>query len=277
MPATSLRLVAANQMPSKSGMPVLRLWHPRISIKVRESRNPRLYLFQLSINEAPAADTSIARTRNTRKRKNPDTLKPSPSKPPKKKIVRQPKVDPWDYRHLTTSPKSKLVSADLLGLFQNPATWALLTPADIEQLSPHFPEYVPRNEDRTVSIDWLRNNVDWRHSVRQWQKELGGGFYDPEWQKEAQAASAERAAGKFDNNKEDEFEEFWGQKQNPDLSPWTVRSARPAKVIPTLPMQLIEPCRSGTFIWRSAFEEISGRWVLELTYLKPAIQFTLCS
>lgn len=130
----------------------------------------------------------------------------------------KPKVNVWDYDYLVTNPKSKLVKADLLSLFQNPETWALLTKEELLELQPYFPEYVPRNEDKlTISTDWLRNDVDWRHSVRAWQAELSGGFFNPEWQKQAAAASAERAVGKFDKWKEDEFEEFWGQKQVPGL------------------------------------------------------------
>ena len=138
-----------------------------------------------------------------------------PGKKNAKKVVK-PKVDIWDYNYLITNPKSKLVKADLLSLFQKPETWALLSQEELEVLQPHFPEYVPRNDDKlTISTDWLRNDVDWRHSVRAWQAELGGGFFDPGWQKQAAAASAERAAGKFDRWKEEEFEEFWGQKQAP--------------------------------------------------------------
>ena len=39
------------------------------------------------------------------------------------------------------------------------------------------------------------------------------GKYEPEWLRQAAQAMEERAAGKFDNWKEREFEEFWGQKQ----------------------------------------------------------------
>lgn len=84
---------------------------------------------------------------------------------------------------------------------------------------------MPRNEDGSISTQWLRYDNDWRHGVRQWQDDLGAGRLDPEWQKQAAAAVAERAAGHFDRYKEDEFEEFWGQKQK---MPWNMRAGESA-------------------------------------------------
>lgn len=52
--------------------------------------------------------------------------------------------------------------------------------------------------------------------MRQFQLDLQGGRYDPEWQRQAAEAMEERAQGKFDKFKEEQFEEFWGQKQKLD-------------------------------------------------------------
>lgn len=41
---------------------------------------------------------------------------------------------------------------------------------------------------------------------------------DPQWQRQAAQAMAERAAGDFDDFKEKEFEEYWGQKQKVDYN-----------------------------------------------------------
>lgn len=43
--------------------------------------------------------------------------------------------------------------------------------------------------------------------------DLEAGRYDADWLEEAAQAMEERAAGDFDDFKEREFEEFWGQKQ----------------------------------------------------------------
>lgn len=52
--------------------------------------------------------------------------------------------------------------------------------------------------------------------MRQFQVDLGAGRYDPEWLRQAAQAMKERAEGKFDKFKEEEFEQFWGQKQKLD-------------------------------------------------------------
>lgn len=106
-------------------------------------------------------------------------------------------------------------------LIANPETWSHFTKDELEDIGAKFPEQVPRNEDGSISAQWLRYDNDWRHGVRQWQDDLGAGRLDPEWQKQAVAAVAERAAGHFDKYKEDEFEQFWGQKQK---MAWNMRA-----------------------------------------------------
>jgi len=62
----------------------------------------------------------------------------------------------------------------------------------------------------------VRYNTDFRSAVRQYQLDLEAGRYDPAWLAEADAAMEERARGNFDQWKEEQFEEFWGQKQKVD-------------------------------------------------------------
>lgn len=80
------------------------------------------------------------------------------------------------------------------------------SPDDPDPKIPPLPEY------------FLRYSNNWRAGVRQFQADLESGRYDPEWLRQAEEASAQRAAGKFDKFKEREYEEFWGQKQNFDKS-----------------------------------------------------------
>ena len=49
-----------------------------------------------------------------------------------------------------------------------------------------------------------------------YQQDLAAGRYDPEWLRQAAQAMEQRANGDFDKWKEQEFEEFWGQKQKLD-------------------------------------------------------------
>lgn len=62
----------------------------------------------------------------------------------------------------------------------------------------------------------MRYDNNWRSGLRQFQSDLEAGHYDPEWLRQATEASNERADGKFDDFKEREFEQFWGQKQKMD-------------------------------------------------------------
>lgn len=72
----------------------------------------------------------------------------------------------------------------------------------------------------------MRYSNVWRDAVRQFQVDLQAGRYDPEWLRQAAEAMEERAQGKFDKWKEEEFEEFWGQKQKLDYSVIAGESSR---------------------------------------------------
>lgn len=60
---------------------------------------------------------------------------------------------------------------------------------------------------------FLRYDNNWRAALRNFQSDLESGRYRPDWQRQAKQAVHERAQGKFDDFKEQEFEQFWGQKQ----------------------------------------------------------------
>ena len=77
-----------------------------------------------------------------------------------------------------------------------------------------LPDDAPYNADGySVPIEYFRYNPDWRRLVREFQEDLGAGRYEPEWQRQALQAMEERARGDFDEYKDNQFEEFWGQKQ----------------------------------------------------------------
>lgn len=108
-------------------------------------------------------------------------------------------------------------------LLANPSTWEQMTEDELKHIDTLFPDHVPREENGSISLNWLRYNNDWRHGICQWQTDLEAGRLDPEWQQEAAIAMEERAAGKFDKFKEEEFEEFWGQKQK---MPWKMHAGQ---------------------------------------------------
>lgn len=71
------------------------------------------------------------------------------------------------------------------------------------------------NDNASIDNDFLRYDQDWSHSVTNYKEDLAQGRNDPEWQRQAITASQQRDAGAFDQFKEAEFEEYWGQKYNP--------------------------------------------------------------
>ncbi|MCJ1445388.1 MAG: hypothetical protein MMC23_005893 [Stictis urceolatum] len=110
------------------------------------------------------------------------------------------------------SSKSKVANADLNAYFQNPLAWDLLDETEKNEIRALLPPSTPYDEDGRPSMEFLKYNNDWRDSVRNFQNDLREGRYENEWREEAVQAMAERAAGEFDEWKEEQFEEYWGQK-----------------------------------------------------------------
>lgn len=98
-------------------------------------------------------------------------------------------------------------------MLANPQAWDCLTEEEKNELKSLMPADMVYNDDGSIPQNFLRYDNDWRSGVRQFQTDLGQGRYDPEWQVQAAEAMEERAAGEFDNYKEEHFEEWWGQKQ----------------------------------------------------------------
>ncbi|PYI25361.1 hypothetical protein BP00DRAFT_409705 [Aspergillus indologenus CBS 114.80] len=134
----------------------------------------------------------------------------------------------WSEEHLLTSPKSRLVDLDLVKLLRHPEAWSCLEESEKEEIlkllpdnahpNPYPPAGDPEAKIPPPPESFLRYSNNWRDGIRQFQLDLQHGRYHPEWQRQAEKAVEERAAGKFDRFKEEEFEEFWGQKQKVDRS-----------------------------------------------------------
>jgi len=87
-----------------------------------------------------------------------------------------------------------------------------------DHIRPHPEPDDPKSIIPPLPESFVRYSNNWRDAVRQFQVDLQNGRYDPEWQRQAAEAMEERAQGKFDKFKEEQFEEFWGQKQKLDHS-----------------------------------------------------------
>lgn len=69
-----------------------------------------------------------------------------------------------------------------------------------------------------ISQEFLKYNGDWKHALNRFQDDLREGRFDLEWVAQAKKASEDRQKGKFDQHKDNAYEEFWGQKQMPVFS-----------------------------------------------------------
>ncbi|KAF4273517.1 hypothetical protein CNMCM8812_007480 [Aspergillus fumigatus] len=144
---------------------------------------------------------------------------------PKRKPRRTAK-DPWEEETLMTSTTSQLIDIDLVKLLARPEAWNCLEESEKEEILSLLPESLHPNRESTsddpeakippLPESFLRYSNFWRDSIRLFQLDLQNGRYDPEWQRQAHEAVREREQGKFDRFKEEEFEEFWGQKQRMD-------------------------------------------------------------
>ncbi|PGH00680.1 hypothetical protein GX51_05666 [Blastomyces parvus] len=152
------------------------------------------------------------------------------------------KKDPWREEQLTTSTNSPLIHLDLVKLLADPRAWTCLDedekkeiiallPDDIQRYADPGPKSDGQEDTDTLVIpplpeSFVRYSNNWRDAVRQFQSDLEMGKYDPEWQRQAAEAMEERAQGKFDKFKEEQFEEFWGQKQKLDYDVIAGESSR---------------------------------------------------
>lgn len=108
-------------------------------------------------------------------------------------------------------------------LFSNPKAWECLEEDEKRELLSLLPAHIHPNPDPDpndpeakippLPESFLRYDNNWRAALRNFQYDLESGRYRPDWQRQAKQAVQERAQGKFDDFKEQEFEQFWGQKQ----------------------------------------------------------------
>jgi Asx homology domain len=123
-------------------------------------------------------------------------------------------------------------------LFANPQAWTCLDEDEKKEILALLPDHVcpdpnlgpePGDSDAKISPlpeSFLRYDNNWRYGVRQFQIDLESGRHDPEWLRQASQAMEERAQGKFDQFKEEQYEEFWGQKQRLALNVLAGESSR---------------------------------------------------
>jgi hypothetical protein len=110
-----------------------------------------------------------------------------------------------------------------------------MLPPFIRENFPEFPDDMPiPNIMRQV----MQSNNSFQADIRLFQEDLAAGRYDPKWLEDAQEAMEKRAQGHFDDWKERNREEFWGQKQKVD---WTTLSGDSAQYT------LVDLVKAGLF------------------------------
>ncbi|OJD21552.1 hypothetical protein ACJ73_07105 [Blastomyces percursus] len=183
----------------------------------------------------PPYDVANTKTKTTVAKPPPRMTKPGGVKKStgtRRGLLRTSKKDPWREEQLTTSTNSPLIHLDLVKLLADPRAWTCLDEDEKKEIIALLPDDIQRHADPVPKPEgqdnigahvipplpesFVRYSNNWRDAVRQFQSDLETGKYDPEWQCQAAQAMEERAQGKFDKFKEEQFEEFWGQKQKLD-------------------------------------------------------------
>ncbi|KNG90183.1 hypothetical protein ANOM_001368 [Aspergillus nomiae NRRL 13137] len=169
--------------------------------------------------------SSTAKTADPNDVGEPHVAMSSNNKQPKRNPKRAAK-DPWAEDKLMTSTSSNLIYLDLVKLLANPDAWNCLEESEKREILDLLPEDLHPNPDPSpddpdaqippLPEEFLRYSNNWRDGIRHFQLDLQNGRYDPVWLREAEEAMQQRADGKFDKFKEEEFEQFWGQKQKMD-------------------------------------------------------------
>ncbi|KAL8791661.1 MAG: hypothetical protein Q9195_005744 [Heterodermia aff. obscurata] len=121
-----------------------------------------------------------------------------------------------DIQFLTTDPKSPFVHMDLIAEYSSPEFQALLTDQDKIEIAELLPDHIGLTNEGFFEDSFIRYDMDFKQGIRMYQQDLEAGRYDPEWLRQAAEAMDRRANGDFDAWKEQEYEEFWGQKQKLD-------------------------------------------------------------
>ncbi|RVD83295.1 uncharacterized protein DFL_007690 [Arthrobotrys flagrans] len=148
--------------------------------------------------------------------------------PPKIKTPRKaPKGGVWSADHLLTSRRSKIITAECNMIF-NENTWGLFTeeektellsllhPIDTEITFPDQDPALPPPRIPTPELFQNLNNDAFRTAFAELQEDLETGSYEPAYVRKAEEALRLRLgpmADRVDDVKNNEFEEYWGQKQ----------------------------------------------------------------
>ncbi|KAL9073171.1 MAG: hypothetical protein Q9157_004840 [Trypethelium eluteriae] len=172
----------------------------------------------------PQQNSRPSRTK-TRPSRLVEEIEAKPAKPSKPAAsapaaAKGKKAEKWDADHVVHSSNSRLVrltASQLKKVLLDTRTWACLSAEEKDELVAMLPEQsLPRlledNTEPDMLHEYLRYNEVFSDDVGRFLEQLEHGELDPGWQKKAAEAMEMRARGDFDEWKEREYEEYWGQK-----------------------------------------------------------------
>ncbi|KAL9094098.1 MAG: hypothetical protein Q9165_003513 [Trypethelium subeluteriae] len=172
----------------------------------------------------PQQNSRPARTK-TRPSRLVEEIEPKPAKPVKPAAsapaaAKGKKAAKWDADHVVHSSNSRLVrltTSQLKKVLLDSRAWSCLSAGEKDELIAMLPEQsLPRlledNTEPDMLHEYLRYNEIFSDDVGRFLEQLERGELDPGWQAKAAEAMEMRARGDFDEWKEREYEEYWGQK-----------------------------------------------------------------
>ena len=180
--------------------------------------------------KSPPADKPFADPRASQPNARPTRHKTQPSRlrdeidaqpaRPARSSRKKKKTDNWETDHLLHNPDSrllKLAASDLKKVLLDVRAWTCLSSEEKDELvsmlpGGSLPRLLEDNTEPDMLHEYLRYNEVFADDLGRFVDQLANGELDPAWQIQAAEAMEKRARGDFDEWKEREFEEYWGQK-----------------------------------------------------------------
>ncbi|TIA54040.1 hypothetical protein D6C79_01196 [Aureobasidium pullulans] len=120
---------------------------------------------------------------------------------------------------LITQANSRLTKTNVVKLLTKEEAWSSLDLETRQELYSMLPRSLNGNEvAHDPEVHPLKTGFAKyiKHFIYEWEQDLAAGRNTAKWQREAKQATGNRAAGVYDDPKEKEREEYWGQKYDPE-------------------------------------------------------------
>ncbi|GAM83729.1 hypothetical protein ANO11243_017180 [Dothideomycetidae sp. 11243] len=123
---------------------------------------------------------------------------------------------------LLSRPSGRLSDSTLIKILKRPEAWSALSGEQQEDLYGLLPHLCDPRSEQPLEIDTSIHPMEhpvYGEAVKQFtayiEKQIANGADKKSWQDEARNATLKRAEGAYDQSKEIDREEYWGQKAVP--------------------------------------------------------------